>query len=63
MFLIFWNNKRFLTKYKEELYFILENTKQLNFFTKYNDLTSNSNLSSLDQGKHIRNLSSLCIKK
>ncbi len=62
VFDILRDNKRILTKYKEEFYFILENTKQLIFFTEYNDLTSNSNLSSLYQGRHVRNLSSLYMK-
>ena len=63
IFEILKDNKKILPKYKEEFYFILENTKQLIFFNdknfECNDLTSNSNLSSLYQGKHIRNLSSL----
>ena len=63
IFDILKDNKKILPKYKEEFYFILENTKQLVFFNdknfECNDLASNSNLSSLYQGKHVRNLSSL----
>ena len=62
VFDILRENKKILTKYKEEFYFILENTKQHIFYDNgklYDDTASNSNLSSFHQVKHIRNLSSL----
>ncbi len=63
IFDILRENKKILTKYKGEFYFILENTKQHIFFDngtcEYDNTTSNTNLSSIYQVKHIRNLSSL----
>ena len=60
VFDILRENKKILTKCKEEFYFILENTKYI-FYDNgklYDDTASNSNLSSFHQVKHIRNLSS-----